>query len=83
MLLKRVNNLCAQDKKRKENVPSGVPYPMTHPDVCFFVVVFVVIFFFFFFFVVVVAVVFFFFFFFFIVLFCFLKNSKVALRTTT
>ena len=26
MLLKRVNNLCAQDKKRKENVPSGVPY---------------------------------------------------------
>ena len=26
MLLKRVNNLCVQDKKRKENVPSGVPY---------------------------------------------------------
>ena len=26
MLLKRVNNLCAQDKKRKENVPSGVLY---------------------------------------------------------
>ena len=26
MLLKRVNNLSAQDKKRKENVPSGVPY---------------------------------------------------------
>ena len=26
MLLKRVNNLCAQDKKRKENLPSGVPY---------------------------------------------------------
>ena len=25
MLLKRVNNLCAQDKKRKENVPSGIP----------------------------------------------------------
>ena len=28
MLLKRVNNLRAQDKKRKENVPSGVPYKM-------------------------------------------------------
>ena len=26
MLLKRVNNLCAQDKKMKANVPSGVPY---------------------------------------------------------
>ena len=26
MLLKRVNNLFAQYKKRKENVPSGVPY---------------------------------------------------------
>ena len=31
MLLKRVNNLCAQDKKRKENVPSGVPY---RPEFC-------------------------------------------------
>ena len=26
MLSKRVNNLCVQDKKRTENVPSGVPY---------------------------------------------------------
>ena len=26
MLLKRVNNLCAQDKKSKENFLSGVPY---------------------------------------------------------
>ena len=33
MLLKRVNNLCAQDKKRKENVPSGVPY-ITSTNLC-------------------------------------------------
>ena len=29
MLSKRVNNLCVQDKKRTENVPSGVPYIAT------------------------------------------------------
>ena len=29
MLLKQVNNVCVQDKKRKENVLPGVPYPPT------------------------------------------------------
>ena len=31
MLLKRVNILYAQDKKRKENFHSGVPYLITAP----------------------------------------------------
>ena len=48
MLLKRVINLCAQDKKRKENVPSGVPYECTQHFHFFFFFFFIIYLFYFF-----------------------------------